>query len=137
LARPRGTPRLCLIATANGDAAASLIDAYTALASTDFRVSHLSLFPMPNVPNVRQHLLSQDLIWVGGGSVVNLLAVWRAHGLDETLRECWQFGGVLGRVSAGALCWDVGGTTDSFAPHLRPRTNGLGSFACPNAVLYD
>jgi peptidase E len=74
LARPRGTPRLCLLATATGDAADRLVDAYTALREADLRVSHLSLFPMPNVPDVRAHLLSQDVIWVGGGSVVNL---WR------------------------------------------------------------
>jgi peptidase E len=75
LARPRGTPRLCLLATANGDAPDRLVDAYTALRDADMRVSHLSLFPMPNVPDVRAHLMSQDVIWVGGGSVVNLLAV--------------------------------------------------------------
>ena len=34
-----------------------------------------------------EHLLEQDLIYVGGGSVVSLLGVWRAHGLDEVLRR--------------------------------------------------
>jgi peptidase E len=120
LARPRATPRLCLLATATGDAADRLIDAYTALREADMRVSHVSLFPMPNVPDVRAHLLSQDVIWVGGGSVVNLLAVWRAHGLDRILHECWESGVVLGGVSAGSLCWHVGGTTDSFGPQLQP-----------------
>lgn len=28
--------------------------------------------------DVRGHLLSQDVIWVGGGSVANLLATWRS-----------------------------------------------------------
>ena len=137
LAQPRGTPRLCLLATATGDAADRLVDAYTALREEDMRVSHVSLFPMPNVPDVRAHLLSQDVIWVGGGSVVNLLAVWRAHGLDRILHECWQSGVVLGGVSAGSLCWHIGGTTDSFGPQLQPVTNGLGWLPYANGVHYD
>jgi peptidase E len=137
IARPRGQARLCLLSTATGDAATSLVDAYTALADTDLRVSHVSLFPMPNVPDVRTHLLQQDVIWVGGGSVVNLLAVWRAHGLDRILRECWQSGVVLGGVSAGSLCWHVGGTTDSFGPQLQPVLNGLGWLPYANGVHYD
>jgi peptidase E len=137
LARARGTPRLCLLATAAGDAPDRLVDAYTALAESDLRVSHVSLFPMPNVPDVRAYLLRQDVIWVGGGSVVNLLAVWRAHGLDTILQECWQAGVVLGGVSAGSLCWHVGGTTDSFGPQLQPVTNGLGWLPYANGVHYD
>jgi len=137
LARPRATPRLCFLATATGDAADSLVSAYTALAHTDLRVSHLSLFPMPNVPDVRAHLLGQDVIWVGGGNVVNLLAVWRAHGLERILYECWQSGIVIGGVSAGSLCWHVGGTTDSFGPQLQPITNALGWLPYANGVHYD
>jgi peptidase E len=137
LARPAGTPRMCLLATATGDAAENLITAYTSLREVDLHVSHLSLFPMPNVPDIRAHLLSQDLIWVGGGSVVNLLAVWRAHGLESILHECWRSGVVIGGVSAGSLCWHIGGTTDSFGPQLQPVTNGLGWLPYANGVHYD
>ena len=128
---------MCLIATAVGDAADRLIPTYAALSELDARISHLALFPMPNVPDVRAHLLRQDVIWVGGGSVVNLLAVWRAHGLDRILHECWQAGVVLAGVSAGSLCWHVGGTTDSFGPDLRPVTNALGWLPFANGVHYD
>lgn len=137
LANPRGTPRVCLLATATGDAADSLVTAYTALAHTEMLVSHLSLFPMPNIADIKSHLMQQDLIWVGGGSVANLLAVWRAHGLEGILHECWQAGVVIGGVSAGSLCWHVGGTTDSFGPQLRPVTNGLGWLPYANGVHYD
>jgi peptidase E len=132
-----GTPRICLINTASGDAPENLVTAYTSLVHTDMLVSHLSLFPMPNIPDIRQHLLKQDLIWVGGGSVANLLAVWRAHRLEEILHECWQAGVVLGGVSAGSLCWHVGGTTDSFGRELQPITNGLGWLPYANGVHYD
>ena len=77
------------------------------------------------------------MIWVGGGSVVNLLAVWRAHGLDRILHECWEAGVVLGGVSAGSLCWHVGGTTDSFGLKLQPVTDTLGWLPYANGVHYD
>ena len=48
------------------------------------------------------------------------------HGLDVILRRVWQAGVVLMGVSAGSLCWHVGGTTDSFGPTLRPVTDALG-----------
>jgi peptidase E len=44
---------------------------------------------------------------------------------------------VLGGVSAGSICWHLGGTTDSFGPDLRPITNGLGFLPYANGVHYD
>ena len=120
LARAGAHPRICIIATAVGDDASRLAAAHNAFSKLGFISSHLTLFPMPNVPDVRAHLLAQDVIWVGGGSTANLLALWRLHGLDVVLRECWEAGVVLKGVSAGSLCWHVGGTTDSFGPTLRP-----------------
>jgi peptidase E len=92
---------------------------------------------MPNYPDVRAHLLAQDIIWVGGGSTANLLALWRLHRLDEVLRECWEAGVVLKGVSAGSLCWHVGGTTDSFGPELRPVTDGLAFLPYSNSPHHD
>lgn len=76
-------------------------------------------------------------MWVGGGSVAGLLALWDLHGLGPLLRECWQAGVVLGGVSAGSICWHMGGTTDSFGPALRPVTNGLALLPYSNGVHYD
>jgi peptidase E len=44
---------------------------------------------------------------------------------------------VLGGVSAGSLCWHVGGTTDSHGPDLRPVTNGLALIPTSNGVHHD
>lgn len=130
-------PRLCYLGTATGDDPARVAGVYGAFAGSAVRVSHLSLFPMPTVADVRAHLLAQDVVWVGGGSVANLLAVWRVHGLDEVFREAWAAGVVLGGVSAGSLCWHVGGNTDSYGPELRPVTNGLALIPASNSVHYD
>jgi peptidase E len=92
---------------------------------------------MPNLDDVEGHLMEQDVVRVNGGSVANLLAVWRVHGLDQILRRVWQTGVVLAGVSAGSICWFEGGTTDSFGPKLRAVTNGLGFLPYANGVHYD
>lgn len=131
-----GTPKVCFLGTATGDHPTVITSAYSALAAR-FRASHVELFNMPNIDDVRGHLLGQDVIWVGGGSVANLLALWRLHGWDEFLREAWLAGVVLGGVSAGSICWHIGGTTDSFGPQLRSVGNGLGWLPYSNGVHYD
>jgi peptidase E len=128
-------PRLCVLNTAVGDDPYAYLRFHDRLAETSARVRHLALFPMPNVPDPEDLLMSQDVIFVGGGSVANMLAVWRVHGIDEILRKAWQAGTVLAGSSAGGICWFAGGTTDSFGPRLRAFTDGMamlsGSF-CPH-----
>jgi peptidase E len=130
-------PRLCYLGTATGDDPVRVAGVYGAFAGSGVQVSHVSLFPMPTVADVRKHLLQQDVVWVGGGSVANLLAVWRVHGLDDVFAECWRAGVVLAGVSAGSLCWHAGGTTDSYGPGLRPVIDGLGLIPTSNGVHYD
>jgi peptidase E len=132
-------PKVCMLHTALGDDSRWIGMTYAAFAGhrPDIELSHLALFPMPNVEDPRAHLLSQDVIWVGGGSVANLLAVWRVHGLDQIMREAWESNVVLTGVSAGSLCWHIGGTTDSFGPELQPVTNGLGFLPYSNTPHYN
>lgn len=130
--------RLCYIPTAVGDRQ-DAIDHYQARFADrdDVEFSFLRLFTQPNLPDIRAHLLSQDVILVEGGSVVNLVAVWRAHGLPEILRECWEAGVVLTGTSAGSLCWHVGGPTDSYRDALDPFTGGLAFLPYSNGVHDD
>lgn len=130
-------PRVCLLNTAMGDDRATLSYLTEAALERGYATSHLTLFPMPNVDDVTEHLLAQDVVWVFGGSVAGLLAMWRLHGVDDAMREAWRAGVVLTGVSAGSICWHVGGTTDSFGPDLRPVTDGLGLVPFANGVHYD
>jgi peptidase E len=130
-------PKLGLIATAVGDEPAWLLKMHNAFRQWDVEVSDLALFPMPNVDDIREWVLDQDAIYVSGGSVANLTALWRLHGVDEALAEAWRAGVVLCGQSAGALCWHVGGNTDSFGPTLRPWAEGLALLPYSCGVHYD
>lgn len=130
-------PRVCLLATALGDDRATLHYLTEAALERGFAPSQLTLFPMPNVDDITAHLLDQDVVWVFGGSVAGLLAMWRLHGVDAAMRAAWLEGVVLTGISAGSICWHVGGTTDSFGPELRPVHDGLGLVPFANGVHYD
>lgn len=130
-------PKLAVVTTAGGDQAQRIAWMYDAGRAAGVEVSHLALFPMPNTADPAGLLGDADLVWVGGGSVANLLVVWRLHGLDSVMRQLWEAGVVLGGVSAGSICWHVGGTTDSFGPDLRAVTDGLGLLPYANGVHYD
>lgn len=121
----RRRPRVLFVATASGDSAGYVRRFYRAFGKYRCEAAHLGLFDRSGV-DVRETILSSDLIYVGGGNTANLLAVWRVHGVDTALREAWHDGAVLCGVSAGAICWFEGGVTDSFGPELQPLSGGLG-----------
>jgi peptidase E len=132
-----GRPRLCVLDTAGGDQRWRQAELQAAGEAAGVSVRFLNVYPMPNVADPAAFLLDHDTVWVNGGSVANLLALWRLHGYDRALEAAWRAGVVLAGVSAGSICWHRGGTTDSFGPDLRPVTNGLGLLPYSNGVHYD
>lgn len=127
-------PRVCFIPTASGEWAPHVEKFHAAFSKGRAAASSLRLV-CKSVPDDPAMLLEQDLIYVGGGSTVNLLAIWRAHGVDRVLRRRWKRGNVVfAGVSAGMNCWYAGCSTDSFGP-LAPLNDGLGfipAAACPH-----
>ncbi len=132
----RERPRVCFLPSASGDADHYVVRFYRAFAANRCEASHISLFRREQGPgDLREHLLSQDLIYVGGGSVVSLLGVWRAHGIDLILREAWEAGVVLCGLSAGSLCWFEQAVSGF---HGTPRrVDGLGLLPFSNCVHYQ
>jgi peptidase E len=129
-------PRILFVLTASGDNAGYIATSYQAVSGLGVDVEHLALFTQPNAP-VAEAFGRADLVWVGGGSVANLLALWELHGVDDAARDAWERGVVMAGVSAGSLCWHVGGPTDSFGPKLETVTNGLALVPYGNGVHYD
>jgi dipeptidase E len=131
----RERPRVCFLPTASGDADHYIVRFYRAFPGSICEPSHISLFRRDRgVGDLREHLLAQDLIYVGGGSVISLLGTWRAHGLDLLLAEAWRSGVILTGLSAGSLCWYSQGVT-SFHGEVR-RVRGLGLLPWSNCVHY-
>lgn len=141
LALARRQPaRICFVPTASGDSPSYLVRFYRAFAGRAV-ASDLTLFDATQLPrrppasrDLAGFVLAQDIIYVGGGSTANLLAVWRAHGLDAILRRAWEAGIVLAGVSAGMICWFEASTTDSFGgvAALRDGLGFLRGSACPH-----
>jgi dipeptidase E len=130
-------PRVCFLPTASGDADHYVVRFYRAFAASRCQPSHISLFRRETgVGDPRAHLLAQDLVYVGGGSLVSLLGTWHAHGIDEALREAWQAGVVLCGGSAGSLCWFTHAIS-GFHEGPPRRLDGLGFLPWSNAVHYD
>jgi len=120
--RPR--PKVCLLPTAASAVPVSVMRFLSVFPTDRFELTYLDLFARDD-RDIAGFLLSQDLIFVGGGSTANLLAIWRVHGVDAILKEAWMSGVVLAGGSAGANCWFEASTTDSFGP-LAPLADGLG-----------
>ena len=134
-----GKPRakVCFVPTARGDATETLVAMYQRFPAARAERTHLELFNR-TIKDVRGMLLDQDIVYVGGGNTVNLLAVWRAHGVDVAMRDAWEHGVILTGGSAGSLCWFECGTTDSYdLDELKPLEDGLGFLKGSHCPHYD
>jgi len=135
----RERPRVCFVPTASGDADHYVVRFYRTFAAR-CETSHVSLFRRDRGDgavegDLEAHLLTRDVIYVGGGSVVSLLGAWRAHGLDRVLKGAWRRGVILCGLSAGSLCWFQEAVT---AFHGAPTVvRGLGLLPHSNCVHYD
>ena len=134
--RAEGRPKICILPTASGDPSDQIGRFYAAFGERPCEPSDLSLFRLGRRPMaLRDHLLEQDLIYVGGGSLLNLLAVWDAHELGAILSLAWRQGIVLAGQSAGAMCWFEAGITKSSG---KPEAGaGLGLLAGSLCVHYN
>jgi peptidase E len=124
--RAGGRPKICILPTAAGDASEQIAHFYASFGERPCEPSDLSLFRLGRRPMaLRDHLLDQDLIYVGGGSLVNLLAVWEAHEIGAIVSLAWRQGIVLAGQSAGAMCWFEAGITKSSGKPLAAAGLGL------------
>jgi dipeptidase E len=141
LSRARRTPaRVCFVPTASADSHTYIARFYRAFSGrcipTDLTLSDPPGLPRrpPTTADLPAFVAEQDVFYVGGGNTANLLALWRAHGLDRLLGDAWRAGAILSGISAGMICWFEASVTDSFGG-LAPLHDGLGLLpgsACPH-----
>jgi peptidase E len=124
----KGVPKICFLPTASGDQREQVMRFHERFRLTPCELSELSLFHLSRERvQPRELLLSQDAIYVGGGSMRNMLAIWREHQIDTALREAWDAGVILAGLSAGAMCWFEGGI--SMSAGVPEAVVGLGLLA--------
>jgi peptidase E len=110
----KAVPRICFLPTASGDPREQVTRFFERFDSWPCEPTVLSLFHLGESRlDPVSHLLAQDAIYVGGGSMRNMLAIWREHGIDEAMRVAWHRGVLLAGLSAGAMCWFEGGVSMS------------------------
>jgi len=109
-------PKICFIPTASGDSSLYKLNFYRAFTKLDCITSHIDLFS--RTENLEEKVLTQDIIYVGGGNTKSMLAVWKEWNLHKSLQNAYEKGIVMSGVSAGAICWFDKGITDSYAKEL-------------------
>ena len=125
-------PKVCFIPTASGDSSLYKLNFYRAFSELDCITSHIDFFS--RTENLEEKVLTQDIIYVGGGNTKSMLAIWKEWNLHNILKNAYEKGIVMSGVSAGAICWFEKGITDSFAKELNiidclGIVNGI---ACPH-----
>jgi peptidase E len=110
----RGTaPRALYLGTAGGDGERAQLKFIKAFTKLGCRADSLCFFPYDMRRDYAAAVRDADLIYVGGGNTVAMLAVWRAFGFADALRAAYDSGTVLAGISAGANCWFERYVTDS------------------------
>jgi len=123
----KDNPKICFMAAATGDNPATITAWYAACEDLPMRpyVQKVYVASYTETKTFEDNLLSMDAIVVGGGNTLNMMAIWKAQGIDTVLRKAYDKGIILSGGSAGSLCWFQGGTTDS-RPKDLSIVHGLG-----------
>ena len=129
---PKQNPSICFIPTATGDDSGYINNFYKAFDSLGCNTSHIDFFK--RTINLENHILKQDIIFVGGGNTKSMLAVWKEWGLDKLLMDAYEGGTIMSGVSAGAICWFENGITDSWKDHqaVLPCLGFVRGNCCPH-----
>lgn len=110
-------PHVLFIPTASGESE-SYIEMFKKVYETKLgcKVNVLYLLhEKPSKKELRQKILSTDIIYVGGGNTLKMMKRWRLLGVDTILKEAYNKGIVCAGVSAGGICWFDAGHSDSMS----------------------
>lgn len=132
---PKKTPHICFIGTASGDAKEYINNFYNCFDNKECNPSHISLF-QNNIINLEEHILKQDIIFVGGSNTRNLLVLWKEWGVDEMLKKAYDQGIILSGVNAGSACWFDEGLTGTDPENLS-KVTCLSFLKGSNCPLFD
>jgi dipeptidase E len=126
-------PRVLYLGTAGGDAERAQLRFMKLFLQLGCEPSTLPFFPYDMKRDYAQAVHEADLVYVGGGNTVAMIAVWREFGFDAALRDAWNAGTVFAGISAGANCWFQHYITDSIpGGGVRKGLGWLPGTFCPH-----
>ena len=131
----KAEPIVCSLPTASGDNLERVVVWYEIMNQLPCRPRHIRLFgPTAKARNYEKQLLAVDAIFVPGGNGLNMLAAWKAQGVDAILRTAWERGILLAGESAGMNCWFEQAVGDSRPERLSVLEclGWLKGSACPH-----
>ena len=125
-------PKICFLPTATGDNDNYIVRFYSIFTTLNCIPSHIEFFK--RTKNIRNHIMSQDIVFVGGGNTKSMLAIWNDWGMSDLLIKAYNDGVIMSGVSAGAICWFTSGVTDSWDNELRilPCLDLISGTCCPH-----
>ena len=121
---PAKNPKICWLGPASGESPAGFEAFARGMEEHPCQIRHFNIY-QPATLDFTDYLMGMDIVFVGGGSTRNMMALWREWGFDKALRVAWQAGVVMSGGSAGLICWFQSGLTDSYPKELAP-VRGLG-----------
>jgi dipeptidase E len=126
-------PRVLYLGTAGGDPERAQLRFMKLFLQLGCEPSTLPFFPYDMKRDYAQAVHEADLVYVGGGNTVAMIAVWREFGFDAALRDAWNAGTVFAGISAGANCWFQHYITDSIpGGGVRKGLGWLPGTFCPH-----
>jgi len=129
-------PKICYLPTASADNVYNINYWYDACHDLPVEPYVMRVWVSSNedTRTFDEILLGMDAIVVGGGNTLNMMAIWKAQGIDTVLHKCLQKGIILAGGSAGSICWFNNGISDS-RPKELSVVNGLSFLdfsSCPH-----
>ena len=125
-------PKICFLPTATGDDDTYIVRFYSVFTRLNCIPSHVDFFK--RTIDITDHIMNQDVVFVGGGNTKSMLAVWRDWGMNNILKNAYNKGVIMSGVSAGAICWFTSGITDSWENQLQilPCLDFIKGTCCPH-----
>ena len=128
----KNVPRICFLPTATGDNDTYIVRFYSVFTRLNCIPTHIEFFK--RTIDIHEHIMNQDVVFVGGGNTKSMLAIWNEWGMSSLLNDAYNEGVIMSGVSAGAICWFTNGITDSWNNELKilPCLDFIKGTCCPH-----
>ena len=104
-------PKICFLPSISNGNEKKISLFYQRFKFFSSKLSHIEL--EDKTCNYKEQIMSQNIIYVGGGNTFQMIEKWKKFGIDKHLLKAYEKGIILSGVSAGAVCWFDKILTDS------------------------